>query len=59
KKKRILYVFGLFLLFSLVLISYNSELLNLIKSFATTYIGSLVLFSVSTYEDYIKKISNL
>nr|YP_009073535.1 NADH dehydrogenase subunit 6 [Scytosiphon lomentaria]AIQ78539.1 NADH dehydrogenase subunit 6 [Scytosiphon lomentaria] len=55
KKKRILYVFGLFLLFSLVLISYNSELLNLIKLFASTYISSLVLFSVSTYEDYIKK----
>nr|YP_011008274.1 NADH dehydrogenase subunit 6 [Hapterophycus canaliculatus]WBP70175.1 NADH dehydrogenase subunit 6 [Hapterophycus canaliculatus] len=55
KKKRLLYIFSLFLFASLLLVSYSSDLLNLLKSFATTYIGSLVFFSLSTYEDYIKK----
>nr|YP_009072560.1 NADH dehydrogenase subunit 6 [Petalonia fascia]AIQ78499.1 NADH dehydrogenase subunit 6 [Petalonia fascia] len=55
KKKRLLYIFSLLVLFTIILISYNSDLFNLLKSFATTYIGSLVFFSVSTYEDYIKK----
>nr|YP_009454563.1 NADH dehydrogenase subunit 6 [Endarachne binghamiae]AUG32962.1 NADH dehydrogenase subunit 6 [Endarachne binghamiae] len=55
KKKRLLYIFSLFLLFIIVLISYNLNLSELLKSFATTYIGSLVVFSISTYEDYIKK----
>ncbi len=54
KKKRLLYLGSLVFLFCLIVIGYNEDLQHSLKFFATTYIGSLVLFSAITYEEYIK-----
>nr|YP_009549859.1 NADH dehydrogenase subunit 6 [Cladosiphon okamuranus]AYW52573.1 NADH dehydrogenase subunit 6 [Cladosiphon okamuranus] len=55
KKKRLLYL-GSFIFFCcLILISYNKDLQDSLKFFATTYIGSLVLFNLISYEEYIEK----
>ncbi|CAN0579913.1 unnamed protein product, partial [Ectocarpus sp. 12 AP-2014] len=55
KKKRLLYVGGLIFFLFLIAVGWSEELQNLIKLFATTYIGSLVLFNVVKYEEYIKE----
>ena len=55
KKKQLLYIVGSFVFISLIIISYNSDLLFKLKSLATSYISSLVFFSILTYNDYIKK----
>ncbi|CAN0371407.1 unnamed protein product [Ectocarpus sp. 6 AP-2014] len=55
KKKRLVYAIGLTFLFFLIAVGWNEELENLIKLFATIYIGSLVLFNVVKYEEYIKE----
>ncbi|CAN0301911.1 unnamed protein product, partial [Ectocarpus sp. 4 AP-2014] len=55
KKKRLVYAIGLTFLLFLIAVGWNEELQNLIKLFATTYIGSLVLFNVVKYEAYIKE----
>nr|BCY16104.1 NADH dehydrogenase subunit 6 [Delamarea attenuata] len=55
KKKRLLYLAGLVFLFCLIAVGWNDNLQQSMKFFATTYIGSLVLFSAMTYEEYIKK----
>ncbi|CAM9111698.1 unnamed protein product [Ectocarpus sp. 8 AP-2014] len=55
KKKRLLYAGGLTFLLFLITIGWNEELQGLIKLFATTYIGLLVLFNVAKYEEYIKE----
>nr|YP_009254725.1 NADH dehydrogenase subunit 6 [Ectocarpus siliculosus]CBJ18024.1 NADH dehydrogenase subunit 6 [Ectocarpus siliculosus] len=55
KKKRLVYAIGLTFLFFLIAVGWSEELQNLIKLFATTYIGSLVLFNIVKYEEYIKE----
>nr|BCY16106.1 NADH dehydrogenase subunit 6 [Punctaria flaccida] len=55
KKKRLLYLAGIVFLFCLMGVGWSEDLQELIKFLATTYIGSLVLFSPITYEEYIKK----
>ena len=55
KKKRLFYLAGLFLFVCLVFLGWSENLQQSMKFFATTYVGSLVLFSVMTYEDYINK----
>nr|BCY16110.1 NADH dehydrogenase subunit 6 [Punctaria plantaginea] len=55
KKKRLLYLAGIVFFFCLMAVGWSEDLQQLIKFFATTYIGSLVLFSGMTYEEYIKK----
>ena len=56
KKKQLLYIASFFIFSSLIIISYNSDLLFMLKSFATNYISSAVFFSILTYGDYIKKV---
>lgn len=55
KKKRLLYLAGLIFFFCLIVIWWSEDLQQSMKFFATTYIGSLVFFSATTYEEYIKK----
>jgi len=55
KKKRLLYVAGLGFFLFLIVVGSNEELQQSLKFFATTYVGSLVLFSVVTYEESIKE----
>lgn len=55
KKKRLLYLAGFMFLLFLIFLGLSKDLQELMKTFATTYIGSLVLFSIVSYEDYIKK----
>nr|BCY16111.1 NADH dehydrogenase subunit 6 [Setoutiphycus delamareoides] len=55
KKKRLFFFVGLGFLFCLLCIGWSENLQQSIKSFATTCIGTLVLFSAMTYEDSIKK----
>ena len=50
-----MYAIGLTFLFFLIAVGWSEELQNLIKLFATTYIGSLVLFNIVKYEEYIKE----
>ncbi len=55
KKKRLLYFAGLVFFFCLIAIGWSDNLQESLKFFATTYIGSLVLFSAMTYEESILK----
>lgn len=55
KKKRLLYVAGLGFFLFLIVVGSNEELQQSLKFFATTYVGSLVLFSAVTYEESIKE----
>nr|BCY16113.1 NADH dehydrogenase subunit 6 [Trachynema groenlandicum] len=55
KKKRLFYLAGLVLFVCLIVVGWNENLQQFMKFFATTYIGSLILFSFMTYEEYIKK----
>nr|YP_009092629.1 NADH dehydrogenase subunit 6 [Colpomenia peregrina]AIR12192.1 NADH dehydrogenase subunit 6 [Colpomenia peregrina] len=55
KKKRLFYIAGFTFFFIVIMICSNSDLLLILKTFSTTYISSLIFFSISTYEDYIKK----
>lgn len=55
KKKRLLYVAGLGFFLFLIVVGSNEELQQSLKFFATTYVGSLVLFSGVTYEESIKE----
>nr|BCY16107.1 NADH dehydrogenase subunit 6 [Punctaria kinoshitae] len=55
KKKRLLYLAGIVFLFCLMGVGCSEDLQQLIKFLATTFIGSLVLFSPITYEEYIKR----
>lgn len=56
KKKRLVYLAGLVLFVLLIIIVQSENLQQLMKLSATTCVGSLVFFSVITYEDYIKNI---
>lgn len=58
KKKRLLYLAVLTFFIFLLVIGSNEELQQSLKFFATTYIGSLVLFSSITYKDSIIKNFN-
>lgn len=55
KKKRLLYAGGLTFFLFLIVVGWSEELQSLIKLLSTTYIGSLVLFSVVKYEERIKE----
>ena len=55
KKKRLLYLAGLIFFFCLIAIGSSENLQQSMKFLATTYIGSLVLFSSVSYEEFIKK----
>ncbi|CAN0472805.1 unnamed protein product, partial [Phaeothamnion confervicola] len=54
KKKRLLYLGCLGFFFCLMAIGWSEDLQQSMKLFATTYVSSLVLFSIITYEEYIK-----
>ena len=53
KKKRLLYVASLAFFLFLIILSSNLELQESFKVLATTYIGSLVLFSIVTYDEFM------
>jgi len=55
EKRRLFYSGSLIFFFWLICIGWSEDLQQLLKFFATTYIGSLVLFSAMPYEEYIKK----
>lgn len=55
KKKRLLFVASLVFIVVISAIGWSEELQSLMKVFATSYIGSLVLFSAVRYEEYIKE----
>ncbi len=55
KKKRLLYFVAVSFLFFLLVVGSNEGLQQSLKFFATTYIGSLVLFNAVTYEEVMKE----
>lgn len=53
KKKRLLYVASLTFFLFLIILSFNLELQESFKVLATSYIGSLVFFSIVTYDEFM------
>nr|YP_011007959.1 NADH dehydrogenase subunit 6 [Chorda asiatica]QWK44431.1 NADH dehydrogenase subunit 6 [Chorda asiatica]WBP69790.1 NADH dehydrogenase subunit 6 [Chorda asiatica]BAY00542.1 NADH dehydrogenase subunit 6 [Chorda asiatica] len=56
KKKRLLYLVGVFFAFGLIAVMFSPDLQMLLKTLSITYMCSLVSFSLVSYEDYMTSL---